>query len=151
MDPIHLGKARMTKTPLPSLADEEWEALETKKLGRGEELFFFSFFFNDSWETLSLASLGLSTETNYCWLMDALSSSETSHLRSHLDLHVWMHHVRVLESWIFKHKSWLISTIKHIYVNVRSILQWPHASFGEVPTQAWIFFELNKIVSGSLV
>lgn len=46
MDPIHLGRARMTKTPLPSFADEEWEALKTRELGRGEELFFF--FFNDS-------------------------------------------------------------------------------------------------------
>lgn len=45
MDPIHLGRARMTKTPLPSLADEEWEALTTKELGRGEELFFFLIFF----------------------------------------------------------------------------------------------------------
>lgn len=41
MDPIHLDRARMTKTPLPSLTDEEWEALKAEELGGRTVLFFF--------------------------------------------------------------------------------------------------------------
>lgn len=41
MDPIHLDKARMTKIPLPSLADEEWETLKAEELEGGTVLFFF--------------------------------------------------------------------------------------------------------------
>lgn len=47
MDPIHLDKARMTKTPFPSLADEEVEALKAEESVGGTVLFFF-FFFTDS-------------------------------------------------------------------------------------------------------
>lgn len=73
MDPIRLDKARMTKTPLPSLADEEWEALKAEEAVGGTVLFFF---FTDSWQTLSSASMGLSTENNYCGLMGTPSAPE---------------------------------------------------------------------------
>lgn len=41
MDPIRLDKARMTKTPLPSLAEEEWEALKAEEAVGGTVPFFF--------------------------------------------------------------------------------------------------------------
>lgn len=46
MDPIHLDRARNDKDPLPSLADEEWEALNAEELGGGGEN--CSFFLTDS-------------------------------------------------------------------------------------------------------
>lgn len=65
----------MTKTPLASLAEEEWEALKAEEAVGGTVLFFFLLTRD---KPFSSASMGLSTETNYCGLMgSAISSRET--------------------------------------------------------------------------
>lgn len=149
MDPIHLDKARMTKTPLTLLG---WRRVwGTKSWGVGGRN--CSFFYWLMTKTLSSASTGLSTETNY--RVDGYHQLWwTPHPWSHPDLHVWMHHVRALETWNLN-TSWLSSTVKHICVKGSSTLdnlQCSNARFFRGSyTGLEICPDLEKIVSWSCV
>lgn len=138
MDRIHLDKARMTKTPLPSLADEEWEALKAEESVGGTVLFFFFFFY---WlMTSPFLSLNGPFHRNQLLWVDGhtISSGETSHLRTRLDLHVWMHCIRVLETWRFKHTSWLSWNVKHFLRKGNFHFgQSSNGDCGDVPTEVW--------------
>lgn len=144
MDPIHLDKARMTKTPLPSLA--RWRVGGTKRWGVGGtncSFIFFLFLLTHDKPFPQPQWAFPQTPTIVGWWIPSAPEKHENTPGSAC-VNASCKSARNLE--VYTHTSWLNSTVKHIYVKGSSILDNLHkcSCLGRSHTGLEICSELDR-------